>query len=781
MSEKNRLPELLCPAGTPDALDAAIEGGADAVYLGGADMNARMHAGNFSAEQLRAAVRRAHAFGIKIYLTLNTLVTDRELPAFLSAAREASRAGVDALIVADIGGASLLRRAIPGMELHASTQMSGHNSLMGAELQRLGFSRMVAARELSAPDLCRLVSASPIETEVFVHGALCVSHSGQCLFSSVVGGRSGNRGDCAQPCRLPYRCAGSGGGNREERARYPLSLKDLSLAAHVPELIAMGVASLKIEGRMKSPEYVRDTARIWRRLLDERRGATPQELQELAACFARSGLTDGYYTGRMSADMLGVRRESDKRASRAAEPFAGLQRRVPLKLHAELREGEPARLTLSDGRHTVTVTGDCPEKALTAPMGAQQVLRSLSRFGGTVYRVSDAQAEVGRGLMLPVSRLNELRRQGLEALEAACAPPVREEREISFPQKPAGGRTACRTARFRCPGQITPEAIAFFDRISLPLHCFAEREEAASGSPCAAKEPPTGNRTARHAAVSREPRAASPAAQSRAGGEAASVCGAFVQDPPSAGSASTQNGNGGESCTGDGFANSLSAWRENGCCPVSGVVLPPVILDGELSSVRRMLARARAAGVRYATVGNLGHLALVREAGLTPVGDFRLNITNSESAALLFSLGFAELLLSPELTLPQLRDIGGNTAALVYGRIPLMTLEKCVIRELAGCEACRSDRVRMTDRKGISFPVLREWEHRNVVYNSLPTGMTDRGELLARYSLSNRHYLFSDEDWDDVNAVVRAAADSQPLPFPVRRIPLSKTKNEKEE
>ena len=423
MSEKNRLPELLCPAGTPDALDAAIEGGADAVYLGGADMNARMHAGNFSAEQLRAAVRRAHAFGIKIYLTLNTLVTDRELPAFLSAAREASRAGVDALIVADIGGASLLRRAIPGMELHASTQMSGHNSLMGAELQRLGFSRMVAARELSAPDLRRLVSASPIETEVFVHGALCVSHSGQCLFSSVVGGRSGNRGDCAQPCRLPYRCAGGGGGNREERARYPLSLKDLSLAAHVPELIAMGVASLKIEGRMKSPEYVRDTARIWRRLLDERRGATPQELQELAACFSRSGLTDGYYTGRMSADMLGVRRESDKRASRAAAPFAGLQRRVPLKLHAELREGKPARLTLSDGRHTVTVTGDCPEKALTAPMGAQQVLRSLSRFGGTVYRVSDAQAEVGRGLMLPVSRLNELRRQGLEALEAACAPP----------------------------------------------------------------------------------------------------------------------------------------------------------------------------------------------------------------------------------------------------------------------------------------------------------------------------------------------------------------------
>ena len=189
-----KLPELLCPAGSPEALDAAIDGGADAVYLGGACFNARMNAKNFGGDALRSAVLRAHAFGVKIYLTLNTMLTDRELPRFLSAAEEALNAGVDALIVADLGGARAIRAAFPNAELHASTQMSGHSLGMANQLHALGFSRMVVARETSHADLSTLLAASPIEIEVFVHGALCVSHSGQCLFSSLVGGRSGKIG-----------------------------------------------------------------------------------------------------------------------------------------------------------------------------------------------------------------------------------------------------------------------------------------------------------------------------------------------------------------------------------------------------------------------------------------------------------------------------------------------------------------------------------------------------------------------------------------------------------
>ena len=285
------LPELLCPAGDPAALAAAIDAGADAVYMGSCDFNARKNATNFTPEAMREAIKLAHAYGVKIYITQNTLVLDKELSAYLSAAESALSAGADALIVADLGGAMEIRRHFPEAELHASTQMSGHNVAAAKRLAELGFSRMVCAREMSLADLRTFTAESPIEAEVFVHGALCVCHSGQCLFSSVVGGRSGNRGECAQPCRLPF--------GEKGRESYPLSLKDLALAEHIPALIDAGVASLKIEGRMKSPEYVREVARVYRRLLDERRGATRDEMKLLAEVFSRGGFTDGYFKGKI--------------------------------------------------------------------------------------------------------------------------------------------------------------------------------------------------------------------------------------------------------------------------------------------------------------------------------------------------------------------------------------------------------------------------------------------------------------------------------------------------
>jgi len=259
-----KLPELLAPAGSPRALLAAIEGGADAVYFGGSAFNARIGAENFTPDSIKEHIKTAHAYGVKCYMTLNTLVTDRELPICIETAADAVRAGVDAFIVADMGLAAALRRAFPETELHASTQASGHSKENAAELKKLGFSRMVMAREASLSDIREFTSSTDMELEVFVHGALCVSHSGQCLFSSLVGGRSGNRGECAQPCRLPFSVKG--------RDAYPLSLKDLSLAAYVPELIDAKVSSLKIEGRMKPPEYVLAVTRVWRRLLDENRG-----------------------------------------------------------------------------------------------------------------------------------------------------------------------------------------------------------------------------------------------------------------------------------------------------------------------------------------------------------------------------------------------------------------------------------------------------------------------------------------------------------------------------
>lgn len=668
-TKPNERPELLCPAGSEASLDAALEGGADAVYLGSTSFNARARAQNFDAEALRAAVRRAHARGVKVYLTLNTLITDRELDGFLDAARDAARAGVDALIVADVGGAETLRRRMPSLELHASTQMSGHNAAMAQDLAARGFTRMVVAREISREDLRSLLSESPIETELFVHGALCVCHSGQCLFSSLVGGRSGNRGECAQPCRLPYR-----GGKGTD---YPLSLRDLSLASHVSELCDMRVASFKIEGRLKSPEYVYEVARCFRSLIDEKRDATATELSRLAEAFSRGGFTDGYYAGRIDRSMLGVRSEADKARSRSVTPFGGLVSRVPVSLRMRMVAGEPTALTLSDGRQTVSVTGDVPQVALTAPMTRDAVLRQVTRFGGTPYEATETSLELGAGLMLPVSRLNDLRRRATEALEAAHAPSVREELDRPA-ARPTLEREPLRSAVFYRTEQVTAAARDYFDRIF--LHLFSDTSAA------------------------------------------------------------------------------------------DGVVLPPVIFDRDRDRVRAELRRAKASGARYALVGNAGHLSLVTEAGLTPIGDYRLNITNAASAAFWEARGLAQCVLSPELTLPQARDIGGNTAVIVYGRIPLMTLEKCVTREIADCRVCASGRAVLRDRRGAEFPILREWEHRSLVVNSIPTGMSDRADALARHRLSAWHFLFTVESPAAVDTVVRAYRTGQALPFAVRRV-----------
>ncbi len=302
-------PELLAPCGSPEALDAAIEAGADAVYFGGTMFNARMNAKNFSREQIARAVSKCHEHGVKAYVTFNTLIYDREMKTALDYALFLYRCGVDALIVADIGLARQIKKYIPNMELHASTQMTAHNTEAVNRLQAMGFSRVVLARELSEENVKTVCGEVSAETELFVHGAICVSCSGQCLMSAMLGGRSGNRGECAQPCRLSY------------NGEYPISLRDMCLAQHIPSLISAGVSSLKIEGRMKSAGYVYGVTKIYRKLLDENRGATEREMSELARLFSRGGFTDGYYKGKIDGSMLGVRSERDIADSRESSSY----------------------------------------------------------------------------------------------------------------------------------------------------------------------------------------------------------------------------------------------------------------------------------------------------------------------------------------------------------------------------------------------------------------------------------------------------------------------------
>jgi len=659
--------ELLCPAGSRRALEAAIEGGADAVYFGGVGFNARQNAQNFSVEEMREAVALAHTFGVQVYITQNTLIFDREVKDYLSAAESALRAGADALIVADLGGAMEIKRHFPEAVLHASTQMSGHSVAAARELAALGFSRMVCAREMSLPDLETFCKNSPIEAEVFVHGALCVCHSGQCLFSSVVGGRSGNRGECAQPCRLPYSGA------------YPLSLKDLALAKHIPTLKEIGVASLKIEGRMKSPEYVKEVAAIYRRLLDENRAATDEEMRDLAAIFSRGGFTDGYFKGKIGHKMLGVRSETDKDASRALTPFRQITRKRQIEMTAEIRRDKPISLTVRCGEHTASASGQIPDLAQTAPLSREAVQKNLLKLGATPFSAASLTLSLDEGLNLPLSALNALRREAVSALtdKLTAIPPLK--RLDATPLTPKNPKKKTRVAYFRDASQIPPEAHGFFDLIYLPLDAF------------------------------------------------------------------------------DGS--------------VEGVALPPVIFDSERERVETMLKKAVSLGARHALICNLGHLELAASHGLKPHGDLRLNITNNSSAATAERLGLEDFVLSPELSLPKARDIGGQALTLIYGRLPLMLLEKCVGKELGDCERCQSGRTALTDRRGVSFPVLKEWEHRSVIYNSLPTALSDRMDELKKAGIVGQFFLFSTETNRQAAAVIKAYKDGTALSHEVRRLP----------
>ncbi len=323
-ADRPKGPELPAPAGSPEALKAAVDHGAKAVYLGWGAFNARRGARNFSEEEFAQAAAYCHIRGVRVFLTLNILLTDRELPAALETARTASRLGVDAVLVQDWGLFALLRAALPDLPLHASTQMSLFTSGGANEIAAGGCRRVVLARECSKEETAAICESCPAEVEVFVHGALCMCYSGQCAMSALIGGRSGNRGRCAQPCRLPY---GVNGAAKEGR---PLSLKDSCMADHLREMGDMGVSCLKIEGRMKSPGYVAAVTEVYARLLEEGRGPTAEEQEALERAFSRSGFTDAYWRGRKGPDMLGFRPEN---AAAAGDPLpAGTDRRIPVRL-----------------------------------------------------------------------------------------------------------------------------------------------------------------------------------------------------------------------------------------------------------------------------------------------------------------------------------------------------------------------------------------------------------------------------------------------------------------
>ena len=461
-----RQPEILAPVGGPEQLLAAVRCGADSVYLGAPAFNARRSAANFTFDELAEAVRYCRTHGVKVYVTVNTLVLDGEMAALDETADAIAAAGADGVILQDMAALRLFAAKYPTLHRVASTQTAVHDTDGARFLQDAGFDSFVLARELTLAEMEKICAAVTIPAEAFVHGAHCMCLSGACTLSAMLGGRSGNRGLCAQPCRLDWRC---GGGD------HVLSLKDMSLISHIAALSSAGVSTLKIEGRMKRPEYVAAAVSA----CVAARAGRPYDETTLAAVFSRSGFTDGYLTGRQDKSMFGARTKEDVTgAGMVLAELAALYRketpRVPVDMAFVMTE-TGSRLTVTDGTHTVTAEGPAPEAAVNRPLDGDLARRNLEKTGGTQYYVNLFRADMAPGLTLPAAALNGLRRVALAKLEAVrgqapeiaahpYAPVVPRRREHPSPSP--------LWARFADPDQIV-RADAL-ERVILPIETITE-------------------------------------------------------------------------------------------------------------------------------------------------------------------------------------------------------------------------------------------------------------------------------------------------------------------
>ena len=673
-----QIPELLAPAGDLERLRYAINYGADAVYCALPEFGMRSAPTNFTPEQLSEGVIYAHARGRKVYLTMNTLPTNEEADRLPQAIKDAAAAGVDAFIVADLGVLDACKTFAPDIDVHMSTQTGITNWAAARAAYNMGAKRVVLAREMTLQDIATLRDKTPpeLEIEAFVHGAMCMSVSGRCLLSNYMAGRDANRGQCAQPCRLPY-----GYGRFENR--YPMSLKDNCLIRYLGELARMGVASLKLEGRMKRPEYVAIVTGIYRAALDGRE-VRSSDLSALRAAFSREGFTEGYYLGRTGPQMFGTRqpeRPDRELLAAARATYENLEpQRVPVDFYAIVAHGQNAMLAVQDADgHICQTQGAVPQDAERRALTQDELAARLSKTGGTPYAARSVRSVVDPGLTLPAAEINRMRREVLAHLSA-----VRARRPapqlLSYRALPPvlGTRAApVFTVSVLSAGQITGRLLRLKPAVLyVPLSEIAARPD---------------------------------------------------------------------------FFRSLAARQ------TLAVVLPRIVWDSETRRLLDALDLAASLGIRRALTGNVGQLSLLRSRGMEAAGDFGLNLTNSRAASELRDLGLCSLTASFELTLPQLRDLSKPlpTEMLVYGRLPLMLTENCLIRNRTGECSCGAGPVKLIDRKGEEFRIVRDCGTcRSVVLNGKKLYLLDKREDLRRFGLWALRLSFTTENPGEIDTVL---------------------------
>ena len=670
--------ELLSPAGSFDALRAAVCNGADAVYLGVDSFNARRGARNFTTEELHQAVRYCHVRGVKVHLTLNTLISDREMPAVAKTIASAAEAGVDAFIVQDLGVVSLCKQIAPQIQIHASTQMSIHSLEGVREAAAMGLSRVVLARELPRQDIAFICRNSPIEIEVFVHGALCMCYSGQCYMSAVIGRRSGNRGQCAQPCRLPY------GYDRFED-KYPLSLKDNCLIQYVQELEKLGVASIKIEGRMKRPEYVATVTSNYRKAIDSGT-VSAQQMQALRKAFSRQGFTQGYYLQKTGREMFGTRvpeKEDKEFLQEARATYEAVEpQKIGVRFYAIVKRMQPIMLAVQDEDGNICkAQGQMPEPAVRHDLTQEELQARLCKTGGTPFYCEGVRSAIDPGLSVSAAEINRLRREVLAHLTAVRG--RLEPTEIgtySEPRKFLGAKGAPKmTVSVLKTEQITPKMLR--------------------------------------------------------------MCPAMIYVPISE------------------IVAEADYYRSVVRSQAIAAILPRVVHEGETRKLMAQLDMLGSIGIKRVLLGNLGQISLARSRGLEIAGDFGLNLYNSRAMLMAQKLGLTSVTASFEMTLPQLRDLSKPlpTEMIVYGRLPLMLTENCLMKNRSGVCTCHAGTAKLTDRIGEEFRVVKDGDScRSVLLNGKKLYLLDKMEQLRDLGHWALRLAFTTENLSQIDGVLSA-------------------------
>ena len=679
-----KLPELLAPAGSRKAFLGALAAGADAVYLGGEKFGARAYAENFTQEDIIRSIREAHLYGRKVYLTLNVLTKENELKETVDFAVSLYRAGLDGVIVQDLGVLDTLHRVCPGLDLHASTQMSVAGPEGVRFLKQHGVKRVVPARELSLEEIRTIKREEPVDVECFIHGAMCYSYSGRCLLSSFLGGRSGNRGRCAGTCRLPYRIIDSDGRNvnlkKGKEMPYPLSMRDMCVLEILPDLIDAGIDSFKIEGRMKSPHYAAGVTALYRKYIDyyvewDKAGrkkpwkVSAEDIQRLRSLYIRSALSTGYYYKRNGKDLLtidkpGYAGTDDRLLEEIEEKYLKSLPGIGITGNAVLVPGQPAQMSVTaedprgnGERISAQVTGDLVQEAQKRPMEEAEIAKRLRKTGDSLFTFKNLQVEAGGAIFMPLASLNALRRDALAALEDAilqAVKPVEEE---------AGGNDSDTYNT---------------DKTDINTHSVNEFD----------MEP------ALWAQVMTVPQL-----------RAAQRCGIshiIVEETPEIMKALTEE-------------ERKSVY----------LALPPVCRSMSRSGVKKRIGE----GYKGLLIRNLEELVLVEESGYTGriLADGSLYQWNTAARELL--LGNCDMVnlgweLSSKDMQPLLSGAAGRQMLTVYGRIPMMITAGCVRKTAGACSHAEQDFYELEDRKGMRFPVRCFCAHcSNVIYNSLPLSL----------------------------------------------------------